>query len=81
MSCRVAGVFKVALAGLFVLLAQTVGVATAEIQQQCGGRAATHVGTPGDDLIEGSWGHDVIVGLDGLEIHFDVIAQGSKIKK
>ena len=34
----------------------------------CGGRPATHIGTPGDDVLVGTNGDDVMVGRGGNDV-------------
>lgn len=45
--------------------ADTRSAALAPAQLTCGGLEVTIVGTPGDDVIDGTAGHDVIAGLQG----------------
>ena len=56
---------RLALAG-FALVAPLVAVVPASAAAgTCDGRAATHLGTPGDDVLTGTNGDDVMVGLGG----------------
>ena len=62
-----------AMAGALAMLATVLAV-TAPVSAQatptCNGRAATIVGTEGNDRIEGTEGNDVIVGLGGFDVIF-----------
>ena len=56
---------RLALAG-FALVAPLMAVVPASAAAgTCDGRAATHLGTPGDDVLTGTNGDDVMVGLGG----------------
>lgn len=56
---------RLALAG-FALVAPLMAVVPASAAAgTCDGRAATHLGTPGDDVLTGTDGDDVMVGLGG----------------
>ncbi|HEX5918693.1 MAG TPA: hypothetical protein VFY76_12600, partial [Nocardioides sp.] len=55
---------RLVLAGL-VLVAPLLPAAPASAAGTCEGRAATHLGTPGDDVLTGTDGDDVMVGLGG----------------
>ena len=56
---------RLALAG-FALVAPLLAVVPASAAAgTCDGRAATHLGTPGDDVLTGTDGDDVMVGLGG----------------
>ena len=63
----------------------TIAPATTElIGEECNGRAATIVGTPGDDVIRGTSGNDVIVTGDGDDLVFaaggnDMVCTGNGI--
>jgi uncharacterized protein YkwD len=58
----------IALLGFVAALLATSGAAGAGTPVQCGGRDATIVGTPGDDIIYGTPGDDVIAALGGNDI-------------
>src|SRR5687768_13020060 len=63
-ACRSRGLLVV---GVVLSVAAPSGAWAVEDQLTCFGKAATMIGTAGDDLIIGTSGDDVIVGLDGRD--------------
>ena len=53
------------LAGVALLAPLLPAVSASAVAGTCEGRAATHLGTPGDDVLTGTNGDDVMVGLGG----------------
>jgi hypothetical protein len=58
-------VSRVILAGLLLVAPLVPAVPASAVEGTCEGKAATHLGTPGDDVIYGTAGDDVMVGLAG----------------
>ncbi len=81
---QVLGLFVTAVAA--VIAVSAIGVAAQDANHTCNGRAATIVGTEGDDIITGTGGNDVIVGLGGHDTIAgaggdDVICGGSGLDR
>ena len=56
---------RVVLAGVALVAPLLPAVPASAVAGTCEGRAATHLGTPGDDVLTGTDGDDVMVGLGG----------------
>ncbi|WP_416956868.1 calcium-binding protein [Nocardioides sp. T5] len=56
---------RLALAGLALVAPLLPAVPAGAVAGTCEGRPATHLGTPGDDVLTGTDGDDVMVGLGG----------------
>ena len=56
---------RLVLAGLVLVAPLLPAVPASAAAGTCEGRAATHLGTPGDDVLTGTDGDDVMVGLGG----------------
>ena len=59
------GTARLILAGFALVVPLLPAVSASAVAGTCEGRAATHVGTPGDDVLTGTNGDDVMVGLGG----------------
>lgn len=56
---------RLILAGFALVAPLLPAVPASAVAGMCEGRAATHLGTPGDDVLSGTNGDDVMVGLGG----------------
>ncbi|HYH72565.1 MAG TPA: hypothetical protein VD764_05065, partial [Nocardioides sp.] len=56
---------RLVLAGVALVAPLLPAVPATAVAGTCEGRAATHLGTPGDDVLTGTDGDDVMVGLGG----------------
>ena len=56
---------RLILAGFALVAPLFPAVSVSAVAGTCEGRAATHLGTPGDDVLSGTNGDDVMVGLGG----------------
>ncbi|MFC7361305.1 calcium-binding protein [Nocardioides astragali] len=56
---------RLILAGLALVAPLLPAVPASAVEGTCEGRVATHLGTPGDDVLRGTEGDDVMVGLGG----------------
>ncbi|MET1037964.1 MAG: calcium-binding protein [Aeromicrobium sp.] len=56
---------RLVLAGVALVAPLLPAVPASAVAGTCEGRAATHLGTPGDDVLTGTDGDDVMVGLGG----------------
>ena len=58
------------LAGFVLVAPLLVAAPTSAVGETCDGRPATHVGTPGNDILRGTNDDDVMVGLDGNDTFY-----------
>src|SRR5688572_22425151 len=59
------GTPRLVLAGFALVAPLLPAVPSSAVAGTCEGRPATHLGTPGDDVLTGTDGDDVMVGLGG----------------